>query len=307
MKLNVIMNKLHPRRLFILLGRKGFFNWLNDRQYLRIAFRCKMGKPLNLDNPTTYNEKLQWLKLNDRQERYIDLVDKYTVRQIIAEDMGEEYLIPLVGGPWESFEDVDFSKLPDQFVLKCTHDSGGIVLCRSKSDFDYKAAKKRISKNLRRNFFWASREWPYKHIKPQIIAEQFMVDESGTELKDYKFFCFDGVVKAMFIGSERGSADGTKFDFFDPDFNRLPIWQHYENSPKIFQKPVNYEQMVTLSERLSRGFPHVRIDLYNVNGKIYFGEFTLYHFSGMERFKPSDWDLIFGNWLTLPVKNRGAL
>lgn len=296
----IIKNFLTDRQMrFSYLAMLGLYDRMSDEKYLKKRFLMKMGKPLDLTNPRTFNEKIQWLKLYDRRPIYTKMADKYAAREIVSNAIGEEYLIPLLG-TWTSFEEIDFDTLPNQFVLKCNHDSGGLAICRDKSSFDFIAAKKKIERSLKRNYFKSGREWSYKHIQPRIIAEKFLVDESGTELKDYKFFCFNGVVKAMFIGSERGSADGTKFDFFDPDFNRLPIWQHYENSPKTFYKPENYEQMLELSARLSKGCPHVRIDLYNVNGKIYFGEFTLYHFGGMERFKPEEWDRVFGDWLVLP-------
>lgn len=258
-----------------------------------------MGKRLNLKNPQTFNEKLQWLKLYDRNPEYTKMVDKYEVRKYISDKIGEEYLIPLLG-VWDSFDEIDFDKLPDQFVLKCTHDSGGLVICRDKSKLDINKARKTINKCLKKNFYKFTREWPYKNVKPRIIAEKFMVDESGTELKDYKFFCFDGTVKALFIATDRPY--DTKFDFFDSDFNHLDIRHGHPNSNRELSKPKGFDEMIKLSQILSKGMAHVRVDLYDINGKIYFGELTFFHHGGLVPFDPPKWDEIFGEWLTLPEK-----
>lgn len=169
------------------LGKRGVFNWLSDENYVRLLYRAGIGKKLNLENPKTFNEKVQWLKLHDRRPIYTQLVDKYEVRQHVAEKIGEQYLIPLLGGPWNSFDEIDFDVLPDQFVLKCTHDSGGVVICREKENFDKESARRKIEKHLKRNFFWAGREWPYKSVKPRIIAEKYMEDTTTSEIRDYKF------------------------------------------------------------------------------------------------------------------------
>lgn len=196
------------------------------QEILKILFRNMMGKECNFDNPQSYNEKLQWLKIYDRNPIYTQLVDKYEVRKFIAERIGDEYLIPCLG-VWNHFDEIDFSKLPEQFVLKCTHDSGGLIICKDKSKLDIKQAKKKIEHCLRRNYFWNKQEWPYKDVKPRIIAEQYTVDESGYELRDYKIFCFDGVPKALFIATDRGI--DTKFDFFDTEFRHLP----FTNGPQM--------------------------------------------------------------------------
>lgn len=288
---------ISPRSLILFLANKGFFNCLPDSIFLKILFYLKMGKPLKLNQPVTFNEKLQWLKLNDRNMKYTKLVDKYEVKKYVTEKIGEEYLIPTLG-VWEHVEEVDFDKLPDQFVLKCTHDSGGIVICKDKSKFNKEQAKKKINKCLHRNYYWTFREWPYKSIKPRIICEPYMVDESGTELKDYKFFCFYGEVKALFIATDRGI--DTRFDFFDVEFNHLQLVQHYKNGVKVPDKPLGFDRMVKLASHLSKDIPQVRIDFYDINGKIYFGEFTFYHFSGLEKFEPEEYDEIFGSWIKLP-------
>ena len=286
------------KKIILLLKSKGFFGFLPDRLYLKLFYRIKMGKKLNLDNPQTYNEKIQWLKLNDRKDIYTTMVDKYEAKNYAADQIGEEYIVPTLG-VWESFDDIDFEKLPEQFVLKCTHDSGGLVICRDKSNFDKKSAKKTINRCLRRDYYRASKEWPYKNVKPRIIAEIYMEDENDKELRDYKFFCFDGEVKALFIATERQEADETKFDFFDMEYNHLPFTNGHPNAKNIPQKPQNFEKMIELSKILSRNIPHVRVDFYEGNGKVFFGELTFYHWSGMTPFDPEEWDYTFGSWINI--------
>lgn len=269
----------------------------DDRSFIKMEYYLGMHKRLNLDNPRTYNEKLQWLKLHARREDYTHLVDKYEVKSYVAQILGEDYLIPTLG-VWERFEDIDFSKLPNQFVLKCTHDSGGLVICKDKATLDIQKARKKINKSLSKNFYWEHREYPYKNVKPRIIAEQYMVDESGTELKDYKFFCFDGQPKMLFIATDRPY--DTRFDFYDIDFNHLPFKQGHPLATKKIAKPKGFDEMVRLAKLLSQGMPHVRVDFYDINGKIYFGEFTFFHFSGNVPFEPDEWDYRVGEWLQLP-------
>ena len=203
---------------------------------------------------------------------------------------------------WERFEDVDFNVLPDQFVLKCTHDSGGLVVCTNKSKLNIKDVKSKINHALKRKYFLNTREWPYKNVKPRIIAEQYMVDESEYELKDYKFFVFDGLVKAMYIVTDRLAETETCFDFFDRDFNHLPFTNAHPNAQQAIKKPDNYEEMVEIAEKLGKGLPQARIDLYNINGRIYFGEITFFHMSGMKPFNPEEWDYKFGSWIELQEK-----
>lgn len=275
-----------------------------DKKYLEILYRYLMGKKCDFENPQTYSEKLQWLKIYDRKPLYTQLVDKYEVRKFIEERVGEEYLIPCLG-VWDYFDEIDFDKLPNQFVLKCTHDSGGLIICQDKSKLDKRKAKKKIEHCLKRNYFLNHREWPYKNVKPRIVAEQYMVDESGYELKDYKFFCFDGVPKAMFIASDRGVAgEETKFDFFDMDFQHLPFINGHPNANKKIACPKSFDEMKRLAAILSKGFPQARIDFYDINGSVYFGEITFYHWSGLVPFEPDEWDYTFGSWISLPQKER---
>lgn len=277
---------------------KYFFRLIPDTVWLKIQYRRHIGKTLNLKNPTTYNEKLQWLKLHDRNPLYTKLVDKYDVRQYVAEKIGAEYLIPLLG-VWDKFEDIDFDKLPDQFVLKCTHDSGGLIVCKNKADLNISEAKKKINNCLKFNYYWALREWPYKNVKPRIIAEKYMEDESGYELKDYKIFCFDGNPKALFIATDRGIHE-TKFDFFDTELKHLPMKQHYPNNPNVkIPDPDGVKKMFELAKVLTKEFKHCRADFYDINGRVYFGELTFSHFSGMAPIEPFEWDEKFGSWLKI--------
>lgn len=280
---------------------------LPDKYYLKIKYKIKMKKNLNIDNPKTFNEKLQWLKLYDRKPEYIKMVDKYEVKKFVASTIGEQYIIPTLG-VWEKFNDIKFDELPDQFVLKCTHDSGGLVIVTDKSKFDKDNAKKKISRCLKRNYFYSGREWPYKNVKPRIIAEKYMVDESGYELKDYKFFCFNGKCNAMFIATDRNAKTETCFDFYDRNFNHLPFTNGHPNSANKLCKPENFDLMVHLAEKLSEGIPQCRIDFYNISGKVFFGEITFFHWSGLKPFEPEEWDYKFGSWIDLDVKStKGGL
>lgn len=276
--------------------------YLPDKMNLKINFRLKMGKKLDLDNPKTYNEKLQWLKLYDRKPEYTNLVDKYEVKKIVADLIGEEYIIPTLG-IWDSADDIDFEQLPDQFVLKCTHDSGGIVICKDKSSLDQENAREIMRKGLKRRYYKYNREWPYKNVKPRIIAEKYMVDESGYELKDYKWFCFDGEVKALFIAKDRGvKGRETTFDFFDSEFNHLPFTNGHPNAKVLPDKPAGFEKMKEIASKLSKGFCQLRVDLYDINGHVYFGELTFFHWGGRTPFVPEEWDYKFGEWIKLPQK-----
>lgn len=297
--------KENPKRLFTLLGSRGLLNWMPDERYIKLQFRLVMGYWPNLKNPQTFNEKLQWLKLYDRNPLYTTLVDKYAVRQYIAEKIGEEYLIPLVGGPWKNAEEIDFDALPEQFVLKCNHDSGGVIVCKDKSRLDVEAAKALLNKRLNINFYYASREWPYKNVEPCIIAEKYMVDESGEDLRDYKWHCFNGVPRFLLIATDRTAADvPTKYTFFDMDYSMLPFYRGGPHADKSIPKPGTFDKMKQLAELLSADFPHLRVDMYDINGKVYFGELTLYPGSGKMPFDPPVWDETIGGWLTLPRKRK---
>ncbi|MDD4689306.1 MAG: ATP-grasp fold amidoligase family protein [Eubacteriales bacterium] len=289
----------NPALVFLTLGHRGFFNWMSDDLYLKISYRIRTGKKLNLSDPKTYNEKLQWIKINDRCSDYTTMVDKYDVKQCVSDIIGEEYIIPTLG-VWDKFEDIDFDKLPNQFVIKCTHNSGGVVICRDKSKFDVNKARKTINKCLKNNFYWAQREWPYKNVIPRIIAEKYMEVTGSEDLPDYKFFAFDGEVKALFIATDRYTpGEETKFDFFDENFKHLDFTNGHPNAKVMPQKPGKFEEMKELASKLSKGIPQLRVDFYEVDGKVYFGEITFFHWSGMTPFVPEKWDYTFGEWISL--------
>lgn len=294
----------NPLLLVESLGYRGFLSWMSDETYLKIVYKAKIGKTLNLNNPQTFNEKLQWLKLYDRKPEYTTMVDKYAVKKYVADKIGEQYIIPTLG-VWERFADIDFDKLPYQFVLKCTHDSGGLVICRDKSKFDIEAARKKINRSLKRNYYYSSREWPYKNVKPRIIAEQYMEDKTDGELRDYKFYCFDGFIKALLLATSRQSEGGPYFDYFDYNFNHLALTDHWhKNATKTPHKPSHFDEMVRLSKVLSKGIPHVRVDFYEANGHVYFGELTFYDMGGYSRIHPDEWEVEWGDLIKLP-KKRG--
>ena len=275
-------------------------HFVDPEKYLQKMFYKRMGYELNLQNPQTYSEKLQWMKLYDHNPLYTKLVDKYEVKQYVSDTIGSQYIIPTIG-VWDRVRDIDFDMLPNQFVLKCTHDSGGLVICKDKNSLDIKKAQKTLKKSLNRNFYYMGFEWPYKNVKPRIIAEQYMEDSKTNELRDYKFFCFDGIVKALFIATERQKeGEDVKFDFFDADFNHLPFRQGHENAEKVPEKPVCFEEMKRLASILSKKIPQVRVDFYEVDGSLYFGEITFFHHGGWTPFEPKEWDYIFGEWLSLP-------
>lgn len=280
---------------------KYALRFLPDWAYIQLYYFAQFRKFCNIRNPKTYNEKLQWLKLHDHNPAYPALVDKYEAKKQVAKIIGEEYIIPTLG-VWDSFDEIDFDSLPDQFVLKCTHDSEGVVVVRDKRTMDMAAAREKLTHAMSQNFFYMGREWPYKHLKPRIIAEKYMEDHVDGELRDYKFFCFDGEPKAMFVATDR-TDHGVLFDYFDLDFNHLDIRQKYPNAEKPIRKPDTFDRMIELSRKLSKGLPHVRADFYEVDGRLYFGEVTFYHFSGFMPFQPDKWDKIFGDWLKLPGKS----
>lgn len=292
------MNKVFTfiKRAYNYVSRRALFV-LPASVHLKILFKKKISRKLDLKNPKSFNEKIQWLKLNDRNPRYTELVDKYDAKEYIKKTIGAEYIIPTLG-IYDKFDDIDFSKLPNSFVIKCTHDSGGIFICKDKSSFDKKNAKKMINRRLRRNFYYFGREWPYKNIVPRIIVEKCMTNSENEDLVDYKVMCFNGEPKMIFTCTDRFS-DGLKVTFFDLDWNKLPFERHYPASNKKISKPKNYKKMLELSKLLSKDMPFVRMDWYEINGKLYFGEFTFYPGSGLEEFNPEEWDYKLGDMLDL--------
>ena len=291
----IIKDLLHSFLWFIL---NNTYKYWPDSLWLKVLYRAKLHRNLNLKTPVRFTEKLNWLKLHDHNPLYTRLVDKYDVKQYIKEKLGEQMVIPSYG-VWEHFDDIDFDKLPNQFVLKCTHDSGRFCICRDKAVFDVEGARKKLETSLRNNFFWWTREWPYKSVKPRILAEKFMVDDGSDALTDYKFFCFNGVPKMMYI-SKDVSAD-PRTDFFDMEWNHLPLRMKDANADIQPQKPELFEEMKDIAITLSKGIPHVRVDLYVINGNIYFGEMTFFHNSGIFSITPDEWDYKIGEWLDIDI------
>lgn len=274
-----------------------YFYGVSDSLFLKVKFRLLMGYKLNLKDPKTFNEKLQWLKLNDIHAEYTKMVDKVDAKSYVASQVGSKYIIPTLG-VWDSVDDIDWASLPKQFVVKATNDSGGIVVCKDKSSLDIESAKVKLRGLGGRDYTLTSKEYPYRDVPHRFIAEEYMEDESGYELKDYKIFCFDGEPKFLFVATGRQQND-TRFDFYDTEFNHLPVLNGHPNADVWPVKPENFEEMLDVASKLSKGFPHVRVDLYNVNGRIYFGELTFFHWSGMVPFEPREWDETFGSYINL--------
>ena len=272
---------------------------MSDKFYLSILWKMVMGYKLDLKHPKTFNEKLQWLKLYDRNPLYTTLVDKYRVKQWVADKIGEQYVIPTLA-VYNSVDEIDLDKLPNQFVLKCNHDSGSVVICRDKTSFDLEAAKRKLGEALKKNFYWEAREWPYKNVKRCVFAEKYL-EGNEKELIDYKMMVFKGEVRCCFTCTNRRSVDGLKVTFFDVDWERMPFIRHYPADNKPIEKPVSYEEMVRISERLSEFIPFSRVDFYEIKGMPYFGEITLYPGGGFEEFTPMHWDGILGDWIKLPT------
>ena len=293
-----LMRKIY-RKLCVIFQKQ-----MPDRVYLKMLYYVRLGQKLDLNNPKTFNEKLNWLKLNDRNPLYTELADKYEVRKFVSDVIGEKYLIPLIG-VWNSVEEIDLQQLPNQFVLKCTHDSASVVICKDKTDFDYEDAKKKLSEAMHINYFYYSREWPYKDIKPRIIAEKYITDESGTELKDYKIYCFNGhpqliqVDFGRFVKHERNLYT-TNWQYIDQ------VIEYPSNHNVQIKKPENLQEMLSLSQVLATkiGCPSIRTDFYSCGNKIYFGEITFYQEAGFARFSSAEYELNLGSMIRLPIKDR---
>lgn len=272
---------------------------LSDKLFLRIQFRVQVGYWPNLKKPQTFNEKIQWLKLNDIHPEYTQMVDKAAAKDYVSSIVGDKYIIPTIG-IWDSVDDIDWNRLPKQFVIKSTSDSGGVVVCKDKNLLDIEAAKTKLKGLGTRDYTKYNKEYPYKNVPHRYIAEEYMEDESGYELKDYKIFCSYGKPHFLFVATGRQQND-TRFDFYDLDFNHLPVLNGHPNADEWPVKPPNFKEMLDIAGKLSKGIPHVRVDLYNINGRVYFGELTFFHWSGLVPFEPSSWDLKFGEMIQLPL------
>lgn len=285
----------YPNKILIRFVRLTTNFW-NDKTYISILYFLCKGKLINLKTPKTYTEKLQWLKLNYQNPKYTSLVDKYEMKHYVENVIGREHIVPCYG-IWDRFEDIDFDELPNQFVLKCTHDSGSFVICNDKNKLNINKIKKIINKGINRDYYKQWREWPYKNVRRRIIAEALLVDESSDSLTDYKFFCFHGEPQIMYISNDAGKNPTT--DFFDMEFNNLDLRMRDPNSKQLPTKPACFDEMKSLARKLCKGMPHVRVDFYFVNGIIYVGELTFYHNSGLGRITPYKWELMLGNMLNI--------
>lgn len=288
MKDNIVKKALLKlsKKNIIKISDKTFLTWMGD---------IMLNQRLNIDNPTTFNEKMQYLKLYDRKEQYTKMVDKYEVKKYVSEMIGEKYIIPTIG-VYNKFENIDFKKLPNQFVIKTTHDSGSTIICENKSKLDRAMIKKKIKNSLKRNYYSLYREWPYKNVKPRIIIEN-MIAKENEDLKDYKFFCFNGKVGIILVCSERRKK--LKETWFDLNWNLLELTEGNHEIDGTIKKPLNLELMIKLSETLSKNIPFIRVDFYEVDGKVYFGELTFFPQSGYEKFKPETYNEKLGNMIDL--------
>lgn len=287
---------------FLIDSKRGKYDHLSDEEYLKRKYRAAVKKELDLNNPQTFNEKLQWLKLYDRRPEYTPLVDKFAVKQIVAGKIGEEHIIPTLG-VWDNFDEIDFDTLPDQFVLKCTHDSGGLVICRDKSKLNIHKARKKISKSLERDFYLRGREWPYKNVPRKIIAEKYMEDKNASELTDYKFYCFNGEPRFLYISKGLENHATAAISFLTLDWQFAPYERSdYKPFSELPPKPQKFDLMVEIARKLSTGTDFLRVDLYEINGEVYFSELTFSPGSGFTKFKNFEHDLEIGNMLVLTSK-----
>lgn len=290
------INSLLKLKLF--LAERNIIS-VNDYKFLQKKYYISFNKKLNLTNPTTFNEKLQWLKLYNKKDIYTQMVDKYLVKDYVTGIIGPNYIIPTLG-IYNNYDEIDFDKLPNQFVIKCTHDSGGLVVVDNKNFFDREKALNKIKKSLKNNYFYSGREWPYKNVKPRIIIEKYM----GENLNDYKIFCFNGEPKFTLVCSNRcGNEKNT--DFYDNDWNLLPFTrENHINNPNGIKKPKKLNEMLDIARKLSQNIPFVRIDLYDIKKCIYFGEMTFFPSSGFEGFRPYEWDKKIGDMLDLSMVKK---
>ncbi len=280
--------------------------FLPDSVFLRLRYKRYFKRPLNLSDPVTYNEKIQWLKLYDHNPEYLELADKCAVKQVVADLIGQEYVVPLLG-VWDHYDDIDFDRLPDQFVLKCNHDQGSVVVVKDKATLDHGLVKAKLEKALKRNFYYIAREWPYKTIPHKIFAEEYLEDLQGDKgLVDYKLFFFSGECKAILVVHNRFSSSGYELTYYDPEWNRLPFTKGKDETfyPSI-EKPKQLSEMLEVGTILAKKYPHVRMDFYIVNDRLYFGEYTFYPSAGFLKFNPDSWDVTFGDWIKLPPKSNG--
>lgn len=291
----------NPYHIVGLLAYRGVFDWMKDEAYLKLLYKSWFGKRIDLNDPKSFNEKMQWLKLYDHKPEYTQMVDKYEVKKYVAERIGEEYIIPTLG-IWDSFDEIDFDSLPDQFVLKCTHDSGSVFVCRDKAKLDKSALKHKLNRRLKRKYYIANREWPYRNVKPRIMAECYMEDVNQPNgLRDNKFYCFDGEPKLLYVSEGLENHETAKISFLNIDWTFAPFRRlDYKPFDKLPPKPEHFEHMCALARQLSQDVPFLRVDLYEINGKVYFSELTFFPCGGFILFHPAEWDEKLGLDIKLP-------
>ncbi len=290
----------HPGKIILGIVNHCWFLF-SDKSSLKIQYWIKMGRRLNLKNPKRFTEKLQWLKLYDRKPEYTKMVDKITAKDYVANIIGGQYIIPTLG-TWHHFDEIDFSTLPEKFVLKTNHGGGGsaVIICKDKSKFNKARAKGILEHSLKHSVYPNLREWPYKNVKPMILAEQLLESKGSTGINDYKFYCFNGVPKVLMVASNRFTTHN--FNYFDMDFNPLPL-RSVDGDPidcALIEKPTAFEEMKTVVRKLSKDLAHIRVDMYEISGKVYFGELTFYDSSGFDNLNSDSVDLEWGSWITLP-------
>ena len=296
-----------PKARFTYLNAKGFYRNISDEEFIKKAYKANFGKKIDLNSPQTFSEKLQWLKLNDRKAIYSMMVDKCRVKKYVADIIGEQYIIPTID-EWESPDDIDFNALPEKFVLKCNHNSGtGMCICKDKSQIDIETVKQNLKTGLEQDYYIYNREWPYKDIKKMILAEQYMEDMSDTNsviegLTDYKFYCFNGEPKFLYV-AKANFQNGIKHDLlehYDLEWNLTPFQRtDHDRLPFKVEKPKDFDLMIEFSKKLSKSIPFIRVDWYEINGHLYFGELTLYPGSGFVTFSPDCWNKELGSWIDI--------
>lgn len=285
------------KKAYLCLYRYGVFNWIPSDIFIKIQYRMATGKKLNISCPKTFNEKIQWLKIYDRNPIYGIIADKYKVRKYIAEKVGEKYLVPLLG-VWDSPDEINIDELPNEFVLKNNHDSGGVFICKNKEEFQIDRIKRLLYKRMKTNYYDVSREWSYKNIERRIIAEKYLIDKKLGELRDYKFFCFAGEPKYVQVDFDRFT--NHKRNIYDLDWNFIDLKIKCPNdSKKIIERPIHFKEMLDVARKISADMPQLRVDLYEVDGRVYFGEATVYHGGGFEEFTPSYFELEWGKLIDL--------
>ncbi len=301
MGLKEIVN--NPKLLYISAANHGLTDFVSDEQHIKNVWSISKGGKLNLECPQTFCEKLQWLKLHDHNPMYSIMVDKVEMKKWVTERIGIGHVVPIYG-VWDSFEQIDRESLPNEFVIKTTHDSSGLSICKDKQSFDWERARARVEKSLSRNYFMQWREWPYKNVRPRVFAEKLIVERGGRDvdgdaLTDYKFFCFNGEPKVMYVSKDTSSDPRT--DFFDMEYRHLPFRMADPNADVLPLKPPAFDEMKRYAALLSEGIPHLRVDFYCVDGCVYVGELTFYHNAGFSHIEPEEWDKKLGDWIDLSL------